>query len=111
MWVCPTIAETWQITLLNEEAKERLVLTGLILNNVRLEVMPLKDPPASSQSKCPLKWHDNVIISRIAEKGQAAKITRHTYSFARHVETGVRVYQIQNPRGYFPERINYGDTK
>ena len=51
---------------------------------------------------------DNVIIVRITENSQVAKITRRTYSFARHVETGVRVYKAQNPRGYFPERIIYG---
>ena len=34
MCVCPAVAETWQITLVNEEAKERLLMTGLIVNNV-----------------------------------------------------------------------------
>ena len=51
MCVCPTKTETWQTTLMNEEDKEELVLTGLIVNNARLEVMPLQDPPALSQSK------------------------------------------------------------
>ena len=47
--------ETWQITLLNEEAKDKLVLTGLIVNNVQLEVMPLQDPQAFVSVKMPLQ--------------------------------------------------------
>ena len=104
---CLTIAETWQITLLNEEAKEKLVLTGLIVNNVRLEVMPLQDPPGFVSVKMLFEMADNVIIWRKAGNGQVAKVTSSMYSFARRVETGVRVYKLQNPRGYFPERIIY----
>ena len=37
------------------------------------------------------EMEDNVIISRIVENGQAAKITWRTYYFVRHVETIVRV--------------------
>ena len=51
MRLCLTKAETWQTTLMNEEDKETLVLTDLIVNNARLEVMPLQDPQALSQSK------------------------------------------------------------
>ena len=90
---------------MNEEAKERLLMTGLIVNIVLLELTPLQDPPAFVSVKMPFEMADNVIILRIADNGQVAKITRRTYSFARHVETGVRVYKVQNPRGYFPERI------
>ena len=109
MCVCPTIAETWQITLLNEEAKERLVLTDLIVNNVRLEVLPQQDPPAFVSVKMPFEMADNVIISRIAENGQVAKITRHTYVFL-CTTRGNRSESIQSTesRGYFPERIIYG---
>ena len=78
------------------------------MNSVGLEVMPLQDPPAFVSVKMPFEMADNVIISRIAENGQVAKITRRTYSFAGHVETGVRVYKVQNSRAYFPERIIYG---
>ena len=88
MCVCPTIAETWQITLLNKEAKEKLVLTGVIVNNVRLEVMPPQDPPVFVSVKMAFEMADNAIISRIAENGQVAKITRSTYFFARTCGNG-----------------------
>ena len=96
--VCPTVAKSWQITLINEEAKERLLMTALIVNNVRLEVTPPQDPPAFVSVKMPFEMADNDIISRIADNGQVAKITRRTYSFARHVETGVREYKVKNRR-------------
>ena len=78
------------------------------MNNVRLEVVPLQGPPPFVSVKIPFEMAGNVIILRIAENSQVAKITRRTYSFARQVETGVRVYKVQNSRGYFPERIMYG---